>query len=504
MHNNSDNNRDNEKESGSQGDQHGDFENNDDRNNERRSEDNDQKMENPDAAIDYELRRNPNRLFNLTIFNKIVPQFKGDQPSLKIFLRRCEAYLSTLDDDQEEIMMTSLVYKLSGKAFRAYEEKAFTEWMEFRKTLIEIVDGGKSLTTLLNELTSVKQTRGQAVQDFANIVQDKLSDILEKIISEHQSMDARFSFRSEYSKVAIRAFKEGLLPSIKARVVTASAKTLDEIIKIAVEEAQFTPRDENFRANRFDTSTHPISNPQNNNIDNTISTGHRLFAFRSNWNRNNDKQDFYNNNQFRNNNAFRNYNMFRDNMQPRSNNQFRNDNQTNPVYIGPSNLYSNNSSGSRNIQRNPWNNSNRYPTNSWQRYPSNWIRPNDPNPYVNMNNNYQSNFSRSMNPSTQSASRPIPNQFYRNTNQPHQANSAGPIQRPQRNVSWEDRQNLKCTFCQKSGHKTETCYARLRNQASKDNNQPENVQISLLQLPKNDFFEVGTGKPILSTNAKLN
>lgn len=86
--------------------------------------------------------------FDLNLFNKIVPQFKGDQPSLKIFIRRCETYLRTLSPDNEEIMVASLVYKLSGKAFLAYEEKTFTAWEDFRKSLIEAVDGGKSLTML--------------------------------------------------------------------------------------------------------------------------------------------------------------------------------------------------------------------------------------------------------------------------------------------------------------------------------------------------------------------
>lgn len=188
--------------------------------------------------------------FNITLFNKIVPQFKGDQPSLKIFLRRCETYLRTLHYCQEELMMDSLVYKLSGKAFRTYDERTFIEWEDFRKALIEAVDGGKSLTMLLNELTSVRQIRGQSVQDFANLVQDKLSDIMEKMTSEHQAFDARRSFKIEYSKIAIRAFKEGLLSPIKARVIAFSARTLDEIIKFAVDEAQFTPKDENFRVNR--------------------------------------------------------------------------------------------------------------------------------------------------------------------------------------------------------------------------------------------------------------
>lgn len=56
--------------------------------------------------------------FDILIFNKIVPQYKGDQPSLKIFLRRCETYLKTLSPDSEGDMISCLVYKLSGKAFR--------------------------------------------------------------------------------------------------------------------------------------------------------------------------------------------------------------------------------------------------------------------------------------------------------------------------------------------------------------------------------------------------
>lgn len=276
---------------------------------------------------------------------------------------------------------------------------------------------------MLNDLTSVKQIRNQTVQDYANIVQDKLSDILEKMMSDHSSQDARSSFQSEYTKIAIRAFKEGLLPSIKARVVTASAKTLDEIMRIAVEEAQFTSKEENFRANRFSTLTDStLKVPYTPDDDSDVTSGQKMFAFRSTPNRNNVNPNSYRNNQFRNNTPLtNNYN------QP----HYRNGNAwSQSGYERP--RYPNNYSTSNNFQRNNGNNPGFLNNERYGNMQNNY------NPYVNMN--------------------PIiPNIATRST----------------------------------------------RNSQFPPAKQSEKVQISLLQSPKNDTLEVGTGNPILSTIAKL-
>lgn len=414
-----------------------------------------------------------NNDFDLTLFNKIVPQFRGDQPSLKIFIRRCETYLKTLRPTEEETMVSSLIYKLSGKAFRTFEEQEFTEWEDFRKALIDSVDGGKSLTMMLNELTSVKQIRGQSVQDFANIVQDKLSDILEKIKSEHQSSDARHSFKSEYTKVAIRAFKEGLLGPIKARVIASTPRSLEEIIKVAIEEAQFTPKDENFRVNRVDAKDIRAIDSSSNSDPSSYEKP-KLFAFQSNWNNptfQNRSQGQYSNRQ---------YNF-------RPNNWHRLPNFQRSIWNYPN---KNNQINWRNQNFNPPAQSN--------------FRGYKPQYFNNQTRNNQNNFS---NNSAYTPNRPVKDQFYRASTQSSQntlTNNVNPLPKPPRRFNWEDRKNLTCSFCKKSGHAVDTCFSRSRSRNPANPSQGNNVHISLLQSPKNDSYEVGTGRPILSNSAKLN
>lgn len=179
------------------------------------------------------------RKSDISIFNKVVPTYKGDLPSLKIFIKRCEAFLATIDDVYENEFLDSLVYKLMGKAFRIYNDKKFITWTGLKKALISGIDEGKSLTVLQNEMINLRQVRGQTVQDFADVVRTKLDELDERIQATHSDIDVRRGFRDEHSKVAIRTFKEGVLGPLRHRLIAYSANTFDDVVRFAIEESQY-------------------------------------------------------------------------------------------------------------------------------------------------------------------------------------------------------------------------------------------------------------------------
>lgn len=66
-----------------------------------------------------------------------------------------------------------------------------------------------------------------------------MKDIHDIVVTLYDNAEVVRSFKIEHEKIAIRAFKEGLRPPLKHRIVNFEAKSLDELTKKAVEEEPF-------------------------------------------------------------------------------------------------------------------------------------------------------------------------------------------------------------------------------------------------------------------------
>lgn len=268
-----------------------------------------------------------------------------------------------------------------------------------------------------NELLSLKQTTEQNATDFAETIRSKLKKLTDKISELYEdNEDVKHSFYTEHEKMAVRAFKEGLIPPLKYRVLNSNETSFEKLRHFALEEEPFTKKSSvNTSANTQNSQNqpNPQSNFRNKNQTNEMqeTNSQNKFIPRSFNNQNQQFQNLYKPNQ---NNPF--------NQQPRqfSNNfnsetrQFSNNFNQQPRQF-PNNF--------NQQPRRSYNNNNQQP----RQFPSSFNQPNR----QFHNNNFQNN------------QRP---NFQYTTNNEH---------------SNAIRNTIECSRCGKKGHSQETCYVKL-------------------------------------------
>lgn len=89
-----------------------------------------------------------------------------------------------------------------------------------------------------------------------------MKDIIETL---YDNAEVVKSFQIEHEKMAMRTFKEGLRPPLKHRMVYFDLKSLDELIKKAVEEEPYvTVLKSSLNSDNNQTSSTKPNNPINN------------------------------------------------------------------------------------------------------------------------------------------------------------------------------------------------------------------------------------------------
>lgn len=179
-------------------------------------------------------------IFSLADFNRTIPEYKGEVVTLRVFIKRCDVFHEMLNDDGKDSFVSALIFKLGGKAFSIYENKAYEEWSALRKDLIDGIQTNKSPPALQNELMQMRQGFGKTVTQFVDALREKLRELDERLMTEYEHKEVRKSFKKEHEKIAIRALKEGLNQPLRDRIVAFESDSLDAVVKKALEEEPFT------------------------------------------------------------------------------------------------------------------------------------------------------------------------------------------------------------------------------------------------------------------------
>lgn len=211
--------------------------------------------------------------FTIADFNRVIPEFKGDSSHLPVFLRRCDTFHDSLNDAGKASFLSHIIFKLSGKAFLIFEDKQYNDWPTLKSDLLEGIKVSKSASAVQNELVNLSQQASQSAKEFSETIKEKLKELSDIIKSQYDNAEVIKSFRIEHEKIAIRAFKEGLRPPLKYRVVNFEPKSLDEIVKKAVEEEPYVA----VLKSSLDTKETDKPRPDNNLVDGNWREGRTQF-----------------------------------------------------------------------------------------------------------------------------------------------------------------------------------------------------------------------------------
>ncbi len=216
-----------------------------------------------DISQDISFRYKRMADFSIADFNRVIPEFKGETAQLHVFLKRCDTFHNTLTQDGKQAFLSHIIFKLAGKAFLIYESKQYNDWPTLKADLLEGIRVSKSASAIQNELINLRQGPNHSAKEFADIIREKLKELSDIIGSLYQVPEVVKSFKVEHEKIAIRAFKEGLRTPLKHRIVNYDPKSLDELVKKAVEEEPYVAV---LRSSLEDNS------PRNNDSGTTVRT----------------------------------------------------------------------------------------------------------------------------------------------------------------------------------------------------------------------------------------
>lgn len=245
--------------------------------------------------------------FNRTEFYRFMTPYRGDAKGLPIFIRRAEAFIYNLTPLGKRQFLSHLIFKLEGKAFTIYESQTYHSWDTLKRALQSGIKVPKSPSALQTELMNMRQIPSISAKHFADQIKEKLRELNDVIESTYDNQDVLDSFRTEFMRVAIRTYREGLLPPLKFRIQNFDAYSLDELVRKTVEEEPFVKvitsslDDANNEPSSSNNSRQVSRWQQNNFSQRNNSQSNRNFMNQNprfqranSFNRNND---FYNNNQ---------------------------------------------------------------------------------------------------------------------------------------------------------------------------------------------------------------
>lgn len=224
---------------------------------------------------------------------KIIPVFSGDARTLPLYIKKCEYILTTFQGSvaQNAYLFHVVTSRLSGEAASLVGERdSIDTWDELKKLLNQHFGDPRTEDCLAMELESCRINKGESYLDFCHRLQHMRSALFAKISETIMDDSLRKAKQIIYSNRAMNVFLFNLPPFLVRLVRLRDITTLEDALKIVLEEQNFqsvydskTNDRRNFnRTNRpnlsnFNSQTFSSFNNQNvSNFNSHINDSHRI------------------------------------------------------------------------------------------------------------------------------------------------------------------------------------------------------------------------------------
>lgn len=180
----------------------------------------------------------PRGEISLDLALRIIPQFDGSPDKLGSFCAIVRRVLARFGEDYEQIILDSLINKISGRAASAFITR-LPRYTKIESLLSDLTAqyGNIGLAEdIIMTLRFIKQAPGESACDFGQRVQillNQLTTVYEA--TESLSRNDQMSRIREAEANALERFLQGLNPLIEIRVRCKKPSNLNEAIKRAIE-----------------------------------------------------------------------------------------------------------------------------------------------------------------------------------------------------------------------------------------------------------------------------
>lgn len=197
----------------------------------------------------------------------IIPIFSGDTRMLPLFIKKCEYILSTFlgTAAQNEYLFHVVTSRLSGEAASLVgEREAIGTWDELKKLLNQHFGDPRTEDCLAMELESCRINKGESYLDFCHRIQRMRSVLFAKISETIIDESLRKAKQIIYSNRAMNVFLFNLPPFLVRLVRLRDVTTLEDALKIVLEEQNFQAVYESKTNDRRNFSRNNRTNLPNN------------------------------------------------------------------------------------------------------------------------------------------------------------------------------------------------------------------------------------------------
>lgn len=172
----------------------------------------------------------------------IIPIFSGDARMLPLYIKKCEYVLTTFQGTiaQNNYLFHVLTSRLSGEAASLVGERdSIDTWDELKKLLNQHFGDPRTEDCLAMELESCRINRGESYLDFCHRIQRMRSVLFAKISETIIDDSLRKAKQIIYSNRAMNVFLFNLPPFLVRLVRLRDVTTLEDALKIVLEEQNF-------------------------------------------------------------------------------------------------------------------------------------------------------------------------------------------------------------------------------------------------------------------------
>lgn len=198
---------------------------------------------------------------------KIIPEFSGDSRQLPLFIKKCEYIINTFQggEVQNEYLFHVLTSRLTGEAANLVGERDnIRTWLELKTLLAQHFGDPRTEDCLVLELESMKLNYNESYLDFCHRIQNLRSVLIAKIIETVDDVNLRQAKQHIYTNSSLNVFLYNLPPYLVRLVRLRNVTTLEDALKVVLEEQNFQTVYES-RNNRNKSSSKPPGKSSNNN-----------------------------------------------------------------------------------------------------------------------------------------------------------------------------------------------------------------------------------------------
>lgn len=141
-----------------------------------------------DSAINW--RPFPKMAMAIRDITKLIPEYKGDEKGLDIFIKKVNklwTHIAEYEENDKNQFLLVLQLKLTDKAAEAVQNNEFDDWDNVKEALIEHITPHRNTEKSELKLSSIRQKPDEEIEKYAKRIEEALDTLNRSFPEEEQN-----------------------------------------------------------------------------------------------------------------------------------------------------------------------------------------------------------------------------------------------------------------------------------------------------------------------------